>query len=90
MDVTPYRDASADLIKTAHEQKITCQLVRGATTWEGSLLSASLTLSEDWSPYAQFSGTLANGFTPADLALLDPRVPFTVNVSAGYVHPDGY
>lgn len=90
MDVTPYRDDAAELIKVAHEQRVTCQLVRGATTWDTALLSGSLTLSEDWSPFAQFSGTIANGFTPDELAQIDPRVPFTVNLSAGYVHADGY
>lgn len=90
MDLTPYRDDVADLVKASHEQKTVCQLVNGATTWDVTLLSGSLKLSEDWSPFAQLSGTIANSFTTAELAQLDPRLPLTVNVSAGYVHPDGF
>jgi len=89
MDVTPYREDAVELIRATHEQRVTCTLTRGATSYAGVLLSGSLTLAEDWSPFAQFSGTIANTFTTADLAQLDPREPLTVQVAAGYVHPDG-
>lgn len=89
MDVSPYRDDAADLIRATHEQRVTCTLTRGAASWAGTLLAGSLTLAEDWSPFAQFTGTIANTFTTADLVQLDPREALTVTLDAGYVHPDG-
>lgn len=90
MDVTPYRDDAADLIRGAHEQKTTVRITAGAQTWDTVCLSGSVTLAEDWSPFAQLSATIPNIFTPAELAVIDPRQVVTVEVFAGYVHPDGF
>lgn len=89
MDVTPYREDAVELIRATHEQRVSCTLTRGGTSWPGTLLSGSLTLAEDWSPFAQFQGTVANTFTTDDLVQLDPREALTVQLDAGYVHPDG-
>jgi hypothetical protein len=62
----------------------------GVTVWAPALLSGTLTLSEDWSPFAQFNGTIANTFTAAELAALDPRENLAFELSAGYIHPDGF
>lgn len=84
-----YRADAADLIRGAHEQRATLTLSRGAANWITAPLAGSLTLAEDWSPFGQLSATVANTFSPADLALVDPRETLDVVLDAGYIHPDG-
>lgn len=48
--------------------------------------SLELTLSEDWAPYAQARGTFA---IPDELDSLDPRLNARLEISMGYVYPDG-
>jgi hypothetical protein len=90
MNVSPYRADAADLIRGAHEQRSKMTITAGATVWEVPILAGSVTLSEDWSPFAQLSATVPNIFTTAELAQLDPRQLVTVRVTAGYVFPDGF
>lgn len=86
---TPYLPATPDLIRGSHDQRTVLTISDGVKTWTMGALSGTLTLSEDWSPFGQFTATVANTFTPEDLAALDPRKKLTVTLSAGYVHPDG-
>ena len=81
----PYRPEVADLVRGAHEQRVTMTLDGGVV----AALTGSLMLSEDWSPYGQLQATLANSYSPAELEALDPREDLDVVLMAGYVHPDG-
>lgn len=85
----PYRLDAADLIRGSHEQRATLTVTGPGGTWTPAILAGSLTLSEDWSPYAQVSLSVANEFSAADLAGMDPRGSLTAELTAGYVHPDG-
>lgn len=89
MTAEPYTPDTPSLIRATHEQRCTLTLSDGTTTWTPTALSGSLTLAEDWSPFAQLTGTIGNVFTPAELAGLDPRSPLSLVLEAGYVHPDG-
>lgn len=89
-DTAPYLAASAELVKTSHEQRVILELTNGTDTWTSPLLSGDITLDEAWSPRAQLGAVIPNAFTPAELAAIDPRQnTLRCTVSAGYVHPDG-
>jgi len=85
----PYRESTPDLIRQAHEQRVRLTLSNGTTTWTVEPLTGTLTLAEDWSPFAQLRSTIANTFLPGELSLIDPRTDLDVVLEAGYIHPDG-
>lgn len=86
----PFLPDSIDLVRVPHGERVTITLTDGTSTWVCRPMAGTLTYAEDISPGAFLNATIANDFSPTDLAKLDPRNrAVQVTVDAGYILADG-